>query len=95
MHISSKRRPNGRLLLSESIVTLPRVRKIILKLVDSTELPGEWNALDEIELLKIVKTYVFKDCIKEEKEVTDKIGKMFGKYCNDLTLKCIQQLKKE
>lgn len=83
------------LLLSESIVTLPRVRKIILKLVDSTELPGEWNALDEIELLKIVKTYVFKDCIKEEKEVTDKIGKMFGKYCNDLTLKCIQQLKKE
>lgn len=83
------------LLLSKSIVTLPRVRKIILKLVDSHELPATWNELDDIDLLRSLKPYVFKDCVKEEKEITDKIGKKFGKYCNDLTLNAIQALKKD
>ena len=29
-------------MLSNSIVTLPRVRKIILKLIDNKELPSDW-----------------------------------------------------
>lgn len=81
------------LMLCESIVTLPRVRKIILKLVDSSELPAEWNILDNQALIKIVKPHVIRDCIKEEKEITDKIGNGFGRYCNDLLGKIIPELK--
>lgn len=81
------------LLLAESVVTLPRVRKIILKLVDSSELPSNWERLDDISLLRTIKPHIYRDCIKEDKEVIDKIGNKFGKYCNDITLKLIQFLK--
>ena len=81
------------LMLSESIVTLPRIRKIVLKLIDAKELPLDWNVLDTKDLLRIIKPLVFKDCVKEEKEIVDKIGKMFGKYCNDITMNLIEQLK--
>lgn len=81
------------LLLSNSIVTLPRVRKIILKLIDNKELPSDWGILDDKSLLKVIKPYVYKDCIKEEKEIVDKVGNLFGKYCNDITLSLIKTLK--
>lgn len=80
-------------MLSESIVTLPRIRKIILKLIDAKELPLDWNVLDTKDLLRIIKPLVFMDCVKEEKEIVDKVGKMFGKYCNDITMNLIEQLK--
>lgn len=83
------------MLLSESIVTLPRVRKIILKLIDFNELPTNWGIIDSKFLLNTIKPYVYKDCIKEEQDIVDKIGKIFGKYCNDLTAKHIETLKSE
>lgn len=79
--------------LAESIVTLPRVRKIIFKLIDSTELPPEWQLMEEKDLLRIVKPQVFKDCIKEEKGIVERIGNTFGMYCNNLTIECIHKLK--
>lgn len=83
------------LMLSESIVTLPRVRKIILKLIDEQELPPDWDNLDDKFLIKTIKPYIYKDCLKEEKEVVDKIGNKFGKYCNDITLDLIKKLKED
>ena len=47
------------------------------------------DTLDDEFLIKTVKSYVYKDCLKEEKEVVDKIGK----YCNDIILDLIKKLK--
>ena len=81
------------LMLTESIVTGPRVRKIILKQVEDGLLPAEWNVLDEQEILKVIKVEVITDCMKEEKEIVDKIGKNFGRYCIDRCLVLIKELK--
>lgn len=79
--------------LTESIVTPARVRKIVLKLIDDNILPPSWGSLNTKDLVKIVKPYVFKDCIKEEKPTVDKVGKIFGKHCNDLVFTIINSLK--
>ena len=81
--------------LAESIVTVPRVRKILLKLVDSKELPSSWDVLTDTEIKKIVKPYVYKDCMKEEQDIVAEIGRRFGKYCDELTLQAIRKLKEE
>lgn len=81
------------MMLSESVVTLPRVRKIILKLIETADLPPEWHILNDQSLIKIVKPHVIRDCMKEEKEITDKIGGTFGKYCNDILVKMISELR--
>lgn len=49
------------------------------------------GTLDEKFLTKTVKPYIYKDCLKEEKEVVDKIGK----YCNDIILDLIKKLKED
>ena len=51
------------------------------------------GTLDDKFLIKTIKHYVYKDCLKEEKEVVDKIGNKFGKYCNDIILDLIKKLK--
>ena len=81
--------------LAESIVTVPRVRKILLKLVDSKELPSSWDVLTDTEIKKIVKPYVYKDCMKEEQDIVAEIGRRFGKYCDEITLQAIRKLKEE
>lgn len=81
--------------LSEGIVTLPRVRKAVFRLVEQHELPENWQALADAEVLRIVRRAVYRDCLEEEKEITEQIGKMFGKYCGDFTQIALQKLKEE
>lgn len=79
------------IMLSKSIVTVPRVRKIIMKLIDTGDLPMELGLLDNKSLVNIIKRHVISDCMKEEKEITDKVGNKFGKYCNDILVEMISQ----
>lgn len=81
-------------LYAESIVTLPRVRKIVLKLIEANELPKDPGVMEEKALIGIVKSHVIRDCMKEEKEITDKLVGKFGKYCNDILVKMIPELIK-
>lgn len=75
-----------------SIVTKARVRKMLLQCIDNGELSPNWKSLSVNEVTKLVKRWVYKDCLKEEKETMDSIGKVFGKYCNDLTKQHLQEL---
>ncbi len=75
---------------ADSIVTKARVRKMLLQCIDDGELSSNWKSLPENEVTKIVKRHVYKDCLKEEKEVVESVGKIFGKYCNDLTKQHLQ-----
>lgn len=77
------------------IVTEPRVRKNLLKLVDEGELPGAWYKLQPDQLLKIVKRRVYQDCVKEDSASVELVGKVFGKYCNDFTLMHLKNLVEE
>ena len=81
--------------LSKSIVTVPRVRKAIFKLVESNELPAIWSTINAGEVARVVKRYVYNDCVREEPEVVAKIGKSFGRHCGNLVLEVVEELQKE
>lgn len=66
--------------LTESIVTTARVRKMILKLVDEQELPMNWKELEQKTIMRKLSNAVYYDCVKEEPDTVEQVGKEFGKY---------------
>lgn len=78
-----------------SIVTKARVRKMLLQCIDNGEMSPNWKSLSVNEITKVVKGRIYKDCLKEEKEMVESIGSVFGKYCNDLTKQYLQELGEE
>lgn len=80
-------------LLVESIVTLARVRKIVLKLIDNGDLPFSWTNMDIEDTLKIVRGIVYQDCLREEPEIVKKLGKAFGKYHKQYVLQHLETLR--
>ncbi len=78
-----------------SIVTKARVRKMLLQCIDNGEMSPNWKSLSVNEVTKVVKGRVYKDCLKEEKEMVESIGSAFGKYCNNLTKQYLQELRTE
>lgn len=81
--------------LVSSIVTMARIRKQILKMVDVKLLPFNWNQLDTNKIVKLVKNPIIKDCYKEERDIVDNVGKRFSSYANSLIINYIEELKKE
>lgn len=78
--------------LIDGIITEARVRKIILKNVDSEILPVSWGSLSEDEIFNAIRSDVVQDCIKEEKEIVDMIGKRFGAFAMKRIKTVIKQL---
>ena len=66
--------------LTESVVTTARVRKLILKMVDEQELPINWKELDQRKIMRKLSNAVYYDCVKEEPDTVEQVGKEFGKY---------------
>lgn len=66
--------------LTESVVTTARVRKLILKMVDEQELPINWKELDPRIIMRKLSNAVYYDCVKEEPDTVEQVGKEFGKY---------------
>lgn len=82
-------------LLVENVVTLPRIRKIILKMVEEKELNCNWYKMPIEQSINMVKRVVFQDCKKEVPEVIEIVGKNFGKYCSEFTIKHMEHIKNE
>lgn len=81
------------MMLSESIVTEARVRKVILKMVDNNELSPNWGSFDAVEVAKAVKSNVYRDCLKENPDIVAEIGNGFGKYCSTLVTNIVKDLQ--
>ena len=79
----------------ENVVTLARVRKILLKEIDNGNLNPNWKQMDDRYTYNIIRPLVYKDCMKETKEVMDYVGKAFPMYLNKNVEKHIKDLKIE
>ena len=66
--------------LVHSIVTEARVRKSIYKLVKAGKIILPYEESKHKEIYKALKSYIFSDCMREEKEITNKVGKSFGMH---------------
>ena len=86
---------NEKQLIADSVVTIARVRKIILKMVDERELPENWIALDQKIIMRKLSSAVYYDCVKEEPETVEQVGKEFGKFASIAARNCLLELMQE
>lgn len=71
--------------LIQSVLTKPRVEKILMKKVDDGELDANYGIEDMGKILKLITSEVFYDCMKEESDIfenqdMESVRKGFGKY---------------
>lgn len=83
---------NEKQLIADSVVTIARVRKIILKMVDERELSENWKELDQKIIMRKLSSAVYYDCVKEEPETVERVGKEFGKFASIAARNCLLKL---
>lgn len=80
--------------LTATIVTRPRVEKLLHKAVDENKIPENWNIQDMGTIARFIGKDVFEDCIKEEKDTVTQITD-FGKHCNSITMRFVKEILSE
>lgn len=73
--------------LTESIVTMRRVEKELYKMRDEGILPLDWSESDMAKVARELPSRVYADCVKEEPEIVNEVGKYFGKFCSATAMK--------
>lgn len=77
--------------LAETIVTKPRVEKILYKLIDEGEIPENCTLRDMKEILRKLPSAVYYDCLKEEPKTVNQIEN-FGRYSGALVTKLVKEI---
>ena len=78
--------------LTQTIVTKARVQKILHKMVDENILPVDWGFQEMGIVAKNLTRIVYNDCVKEEKEIVEKVGSNFGKYCSSIAMSLAKEI---
>lgn len=81
--------------LASTIVTMARVNKIINKFVDEGLIEYDWDEKSMFVIAKNLGRRVYEDCIKEEKDIVDKIGSQFGKFSSAIAMNYVRDILKE
>ena len=77
----------------KEIVTKARIEKELLKMVDESILPVDWEGKDMSTIAKNLPRRIFADCMKEEPEVIDLVGgDKFGKICNHIVMTTAREI---
>lgn len=76
----------------ESIVTQGRVAKLVNKMVDEGIIPEHWNANDIATIAKNMGRAVYNDCVKEEPETVEQVGKLFGMLANAKAMEIVHSM---
>lgn len=82
-------------LLSETIVTKGRVIKLLHKMVDEGILRENWDESDVLIIKKNLSRALYYDCVKEEPEIVEKVGKTFGMYANQIGNQVLKDILNE
>lgn len=78
--------------LTENIVTKARVQKLINKMVDEGILHEDWDAHDMSIIAKNLGKEIYYDCQKEEPEIVESIGEMFGKLAASTAMRISREI---
>lgn len=76
----------------DTIVTKRRVEKAIEKLRDDGDLPVQLTPQDMGAVARLLPKFVYEDCVKEEKELVDLAGSLFGKMCGSKTMQYAREI---
>lgn len=81
--------------LVNSVVTEARVRKLVHKMVDDGLIPEDWDNHDMSTIAKNLGKAVYYDCQKEEPEVVEEAGPMFGKTAGATAMRIVREILEE
>lgn len=81
--------------LTETVVTEARVCKLLHKLVDSGLIPEEWDEHNMATIAKNIGRETFYDCQKEEPDIVEQVGSMFGKLASSTAMKIVRSILAE
>ena len=72
--------------LTSTVVTLPRVRKMINKFIDEGIIAEDWSEKDMGLIARNLGKRIYEDCVKEESDTVKQVGELFGKFANYLSM---------
>lgn len=78
--------------LVESVVTEGRVTKLIHKMVDEGIIPEKWDKNDMSIIARNIGKEVYYDCVKEEPETVEQVGKLFGSIACETAMKIVRSM---
>lgn len=78
--------------ITETIVTHARVQKLVNKMVDDEILREDWDAHDMSTIAKNIGKEVYYDCVKEEPEIVNQVGELFGKLASSVAMKLVREI---
>ena len=73
-------------------MTKERISKTLHKMVDENIIPVDWNESNMGIIAKNINSLIYHDCVKEEKEIVDKVGDTFGKLCGSTCMKIVKEI---
>lgn len=79
-------------ILVESIVTKNRIEKELFKMRDEGIIPEKVSPEGMKLVARTLPKRIYEDCIKEDKEIVDKVGEYFGKTCSALTMRYAREV---
>lgn len=81
--------------LVATVVTKARVTKLIHKMVDDGIIPENWDNHDMSTIAKNLGRNVYEDCVKEESEIVNQVGALFGKLANSTAMALAREILEE
>nr|WP_051464596.1 RNA ligase family protein [Clostridium sp. 12(A)] len=78
--------------LVNSVVTEARVRKLLHKMVDEDLIPINWDENNMAAIAKTIGKEVYSDCMKEEPDTVELVGKTFGKLASGTAMKIVKTM---
>lgn len=72
--------------LTASIVTVARITKLLNKFVDEGLIEEDWDEKSMSIIAKNLGRRVYEDCIKEESDIVNKVGEIFGKFASGIAM---------
>lgn len=78
--------------ITETIVTNARVQKLVNKMVDDGILREDWDAHDMSIIAKNIGKEIYYDCVKEEPEIVNQVGELFGKLASFTAMKLVREI---
>ena len=80
--------------LTETIVTRPRVEKLLNKMVDEGLISEIWDEHSMSTIAKNLGKEIYYDCKKEEPDIVSEIGETFGKMSASTAMRIVREILK-
>lgn len=74
----------------KTVVTEARVSKLVYKMVDNGIIPEDWDETNMSTIARNIGKDVYHDCVKEEPDVVEEVGELFGKLASGIAMSIVR-----